>query len=137
LVKLRLKRIGKRHFPVYKIVAANSRSPRDGRFIEAVGLYNPNSEPAEITLKEERVMHWLSKGALPTETVRSLLRREGLIMKYRLMKAKIDEEGITAKMNSFYADKENKIDRIKARKLRQKQNKAKKSEQKTEVPKAE
>jgi small subunit ribosomal protein S16 len=129
--------MGKRHFPVYKIVAANSRSPRDGRFIEAVGLYNPNSEPAVITLKEERVLHWLSKGALPTETVRSLLRREGLIMKYRLMKAKIDEEGIAAKMNSFYADKENKIDRIKARKLRQKQNKAKKSEQKTEVPKAE
>lgn len=129
--------MGKKHFPVYKIVAANARSPRDGRFIEAVGSYNPNAEPAEVTLKEERVLHWLNRGALPTDTVRSLLRREGLIMKFRLMKAKVDEEAITAKMNSFYADKPNKIDRIKARKIRQKQSKAKKTEQKTEESKAE
>jgi len=137
LVKLRLKRIGKKHFPVYKIVAANARSPRDGRFIEAVGSYNPNSEPAEVTLKEERVLHWLNRGALPTDTVRSLLRREGLIMKFRLLKAKVDEEAITAKMGNFYADKPNKIERLKARKIRQKQSKSKKTEQKTEEPKAE
>ena len=137
MVKLRLKRIGKKHFPVYKIVAANARSPRDGRFIEAVGSYNPNSEPAEVTLKEERVLHWLNRGALPTDTVRSLLRREGLIMKFRLLKAKVDEEAITAKMGNFYADKPNKIERLKARKIRQKQSKSKKTEQKTEEPKAE
>lgn len=137
MVKLRLKRIGKKHFPIYKIVAANARSPRDGRFIEAVGTYNPNTEPAEVTLKEERVFHWMDRGALPTNTVRSLLRREGLIMKFRLLKAKVDKEAIADKMNTFYADKPNKIERLKARKIRQKQSKAKKAEQKTEETKAE
>jgi len=135
LVKLRLKRMGKKKAPLYKIVAADSRSPRDGRFIESVGNYNPHAEPAQVVLKEERVIHWLTKGAKPTETVRNLLRREGLIMKMRLLKSKASEEKVSEKMQQFIDDKANKLERAKARKLRQKENKALKK--KSEEPKAE
>jgi len=135
LVKLRLKRMGKKKAPLYKIVAADSRSPRDGRFIESVGNYNPHAEPAQVVLKEERVIHWLTKGAKPTETVRNLLRREGLIMKMRLLKSKASEEKVSEKMQQFIDDKANKLERAKARKLRQKENRAQKK--KSEEPKAE
>lgn len=135
MVKLRLKRMGKKKAPLYKIVAADSRSPRDGRFIESVGNYNPHAEPAQVVLKEERVIHWLTKGAKPTETVRNLLRREGLIMKMRLLKSKASEEKVSEKMQQFIDDKANKLERAKARKLRQKENKALKK--KSEEPKAE
>jgi len=135
LVKLRLKRMGKKKAPLYKIVAADSRSPRDGRFIESVGNYNPHAEPAQVVLKEERVIHWLTKGAKPTETVRNLLRREGLIMKMRLLKSKASEEKVSEKMHQFIDDKANNLERAKARKLRQKENRAQKK--KSEEPKAE
>ncbi len=135
MVKLRLKRMGKKKAPLYKIVAADSRSPRDGRFIESVGNYNPHAEPAQVVLKEERVIHWLTKGAKPTETVRNLLRREGLIMKMRLLKSKASEEKVSEKMQQFIDDKANKLEREKARKLRQKENRAQKK--KSEEPKAE
>ncbi|HWQ82074.1 MAG TPA: 30S ribosomal protein S16 [Ignavibacteria bacterium] len=135
MVKLRLKRMGKKKAPLYKIVAADSRSPRDGRFIESVGNYNPHAEPAQVVLKEERVIHWLTKGAKPTETVRNLLRREGLIMKMRLLKSKASEEKVSEKMQQFIDDKANKLERAKARKLRQKENRAQKK--KSEEPKAE
>ncbi|MGV8017388.1 MAG: 30S ribosomal protein S16 [Ignavibacteria bacterium] len=127
--------MGKKKAPLYKIVAADSRSPRDGRFIESVGNYNPHAEPAQVVLKEERVIHWLTKGAKPTETVRNLLRREGLIMKMRLLKSKASEEKVSEKMQQFIDDKANKLERAKARKLRQKENRAQKK--KSEEPKAE
>ncbi len=81
-VKLRLKRMGAKQRPFYRIVAADSRSPRDGRFIEVVGTYNPISKPAEININEELVMKWLNNGALPTETVRNILSKEGIMAKY-------------------------------------------------------
>ncbi len=79
MVKLRLKRIGAKKRPSYRIIATESSSPRDGRFIEQVGFYDPLTEPPTITLKEDRVRHWLSVGAQPSDTVRSLLRRQGVI----------------------------------------------------------
>ena len=79
MVKLRLKRMGAKRRPSYRIIATESSSPRDGRFIEQVGFYDPLTEPATITLNEERVRHWLSVGAQPSDTVRSLLRRQGII----------------------------------------------------------
>jgi len=81
-VKLRLKRMGAKQKPFYRIVAADSRSPRDGRFIEAVGTYNPVKQPAEIKVDEELALKWLNNGAEPTETVRAILRKEGIIAKY-------------------------------------------------------
>lgn len=135
MVKLRLKRMGKKHIPLYKIVAADARSPRDGRFIESVGHYNPHTDPMLITFKEDRVLYWLNNGAQPTETVKSLLRKEGVMMKYRLSKSKISAEKIEEKINQFIADKPAKVARAKARKVRQKETKAKKAEAKTEESK--
>ena len=91
MVKLRLRRAGKKKHPIYKIVAADIRSPRDGRFIETVGQYNPNINPILLTVKEERVFHWLRKGAQPTDTVRSLLQRNGLWLRWTLTRRGVDE----------------------------------------------
>lgn len=76
-VKLRLMRMGKRKQPTYRVVAADSRSPRDGRFIEIVGTYEPRAEPSVVKIDNDRAAHWLSKGAQPTETVRKLLQISG------------------------------------------------------------
>ena len=81
-VKLRLKRMGSKKRPFYRIVAADSRSPRDGRFIEIVGTYNPITEPAEIKIKEDIALKWLNNGAIPTDTVRSLLSNQGIMKKF-------------------------------------------------------
>lgn len=81
-VKIRLRRIGAKRKPMYRIVIADSHAPRDGRFIETVGHYNPLVNPAEIAVNAERVHEWLRWGAQPTETVRSLLARIGVWQKF-------------------------------------------------------
>lgn len=81
-VKLRLKRMGSKGKPYYRVVAADSRSPRDGRIIETVGNYNPTKNPAEIHIDEELAMKWLKNGAQPTDTVRSILSKEGIMKKF-------------------------------------------------------
>ncbi|CDF11031.1 30S ribosomal protein S16 [Mycoplasma sp. CAG:776] len=81
-VKLRLKRMGAKQKPFYRIVAADARSPRDGRFIETVGTYNPVSKPASVSIDEEKALKWLNNGAIPTDTVRSILSKEGIMTKY-------------------------------------------------------
>lgn len=82
MVRLRSQRFGTHKKPVYRIVATDSRNPRDGRFIEVVGTYNPLTEPATISFNEEKVLYWLSKGAKPTDTVKSLLVKENIIEKF-------------------------------------------------------
>ena len=82
-VKLRLKRMGSKQKPFYRVVAADSRSPRDGRFIETVGTYNPIKNPAEVNIDEEKAIKWLNNGAQPTDTVKSLLSRTGVWSKYK------------------------------------------------------
>src|SRR5689334_23530993 len=77
-VKLRLTRVGSKKNPVYRIVAADSRSPRDGKFLEIVGRYNPQTDPSTIDIDEERVRDWLSKGAQPSDTVARLLKIKGV-----------------------------------------------------------
>lgn len=79
MLKLRLRRMGAKHQPSYRIVVADARSPRDGRFVEMVGIYNPKTNPLTLRVDEERVKHWLSVGAQPTDTVRALLVRAGII----------------------------------------------------------
>lgn len=76
--KIRLKRIGAKKKPFYRIVVADSRAPRDGRFIEEIGTYNPNVDPAEIVVDAEKAQKWLSTGAQPSDTVRSLLKKAGV-----------------------------------------------------------
>ena len=78
-VNLRLKRMGSKKRPFYRIVAADSRSPRDGRFIEEIGTYNPISTPAEVKINEELANKWLDNGAQPTDTVRDLLKKQGIL----------------------------------------------------------
>ena len=81
-VKLRLKRMGAKKAPFYWVVAADARSPRDGRFIEELGYYNPKTEPATVSLKEEAILAWLNNGAQPTDTVRTLLSKAGIMTKF-------------------------------------------------------
>jgi small subunit ribosomal protein S16 len=86
-VKIRLKRVGKKKAPSYRVVVADSRSPRDGRIIENIGWYNPLVEPSAINIDEEKALGWLKNGAQPTESVNSLLRRTGLLERFEQMKA--------------------------------------------------
>lgn len=86
-VKIRLKRMGAKKRPFYRVVIADSRSPRDGRFIETVGTYNPIAQPAEITLDEDKILAWLNNGAQPSETVRNLLSHAGILAKFAETKA--------------------------------------------------
>ena len=78
-VKIRLTRTGAKKAPTYRVIVADSRSPRDGRFIEELGHYNPRTEPVEIVINEERAKVWLKNGAQPTETVKSLLKRSNIV----------------------------------------------------------
>jgi small subunit ribosomal protein S16 len=75
-VKIRLARHGAKKKPFYRIVVADSEKPRDGKFLENVGTYDPLKDPAEVTLKSERIKHWIDEGAIPTDTVKSILKRE-------------------------------------------------------------
>ena len=81
-VKMRLKRMGAKKRPFYRIVVADSRSPRDGRFIEEVGYYNPIENPAVVKVDKELTMKWLNNGATPTDTVRDILSKEGILKEF-------------------------------------------------------
>ncbi|MBW2539536.1 MAG: 30S ribosomal protein S16 [Deltaproteobacteria bacterium] len=76
-VKIRLARHGAKKRPFYRIVVANSENPRDGRFLEIVGTYNPLPDPVKVSIKQERIKYWMDQGAIPTDTVKSLLKKEG------------------------------------------------------------
>ncbi len=82
MVKIRLSRVGRKHRPAYRVVVADSRSPRDGAFIEIIGHYNPLLDPAGIDINEEKALKWLNCGAQPTDTVSSLLRKLGITDKF-------------------------------------------------------
>ena len=82
MVNIRLKRMGAKKAPFYRIVVADSRSPRDGAFIEKIGTYNPLTNPAEIKVDEELTLKWLNNGAVPTDTVRNLLSKVGVMKKF-------------------------------------------------------
>jgi len=86
-VKIRLRRMGAQKQPHYRVVVADSRQPRDGKFIEIIGHYHPLKNPAEVVIKDERALYWLERGALPTETTRSLLRKAGIWARFAEAKA--------------------------------------------------
>ena len=85
-VKIRLKRMGAKKKPFYRLVVADSRSPRDGRFIEEVGFYNPISHPAEVRIEDEKVIKWMLNGAQPTDTVKDLFKKYGVMEKFEQSK---------------------------------------------------
>lgn len=81
-VRIRLRRMGAKKQPFYRLVVADSRSPRDGRFLDEIGYYNPTTEPATLKIEEEKALDWMFKGAQPSETVRALLSGNGLLKKF-------------------------------------------------------
>ncbi|NMA68633.1 MAG: 30S ribosomal protein S16 [Desulfitobacterium sp.] len=81
--KIRLRRMGAKKNPFYRLVVADSKSPRDGRFIEEIGYYDPTKQPAVINIDEEKAMKWLASGAQPSDTAKSLLRKTGILAKYQ------------------------------------------------------
>lgn len=85
-VKIRLKRMGSKRSPFYRLVIADSRSPRDGRFVEEIGTYNPLTEPAKIQIDEDRALYWLGSGAQPSDKVRYLFHLEGIMTKFHEQK---------------------------------------------------
>ncbi len=127
-VKLRLRRMGKKKQPIYKVVAADTRSPRDGKFLEAVGIYNPLTNPHTVDLKEDRVHYWLDNGAQPTDTVKSLLRQKGITLKKELTKKKLSEEKIQEELENWQKLKEagaaKKVQKKKSKKELAKEQKA-------------
>ncbi len=112
-VKIRLARHGRKRNAYYHIVAADSRAPRDGKFIERLGNYNPNTNPATIELDFEKALDWLQKGAQPTDTARAILSYKGVMMKKHLLdgvkKGAFDEAAAEEKFNKWMADKDAKI----------------------------
>lgn len=98
--------MGKKKQPIYKMVAADSRSPRDGKFLEAVGFYNPLTKPHTLELKEDRILYWLNVGAQPTHTVKSLLRQKGITLKKELISKGLDEEKVKSEMENWQKMKE-------------------------------
>jgi small subunit ribosomal protein S16 len=100
--------MGKKRQPIYKVVAADERSPRDGKFIEAIGLYNPITDPATIDIKDDRALYWLGVGAQPTTTVKGLLSKKGILYRRELLKSGLSEEEVTLKLEEWAKNKEAK-----------------------------
>ena len=112
--KMRLQRFGKKRSPFYHIIIADGRAPRDGRYIEKIGTYNPIPNPAEIKLDFDKALDWLQKGAQPTETMRAILAYKGVLYKHHLIKGvkkgALTEAEVEAKFQSWQADKDAKIE---------------------------
>ncbi len=115
--KIRLQRHGRKGYAFYPIVVADSRAPRDGRFIERIGSYNPNTNPATITLNFERALYWVTVGAQPTDTVRSILSNEGVLMMKHLLggvkKGAFDQAEAEKRFNAWKAKKDAKTNALK------------------------
>ncbi len=117
--KIRLQRNGRKSYAFYSIVIADSRAPRDGRFTEKIGTYNPNTNPATVDLNFERALHWVLCGAQPTDTVRNILSNEGVYMKKHLLggvaKGAFNEEQAEAKFNAWKENKQTGLANLKAK----------------------
>lgn len=115
--RIRLQRRGRKGYAFYSIVIADARAPRDGRFIEKIGTYNPNTNPAAVDLNFERALHWVLVGAQPTDTVRNLLSREGVYMKKHLLggvaKGAFNEAEAETKFEAWKNDKQNGLKALK------------------------
>lgn len=108
---IRLKRMGSKKRPFYRLIAADSRKPRDGRFIETLGFYNPISQPAEIKFNEALVFKWLERGAVITTSAASLLRREGYLQKWELMKQGVTGDLLETRMESIRNGQRSRMER--------------------------
>jgi len=123
--KIRLQRHGRKGYAYYHIVVADSRAPRDGRFIERIGSYNPNTNPATVDLNFDRALYWVQVGAQPTDTARNLLSDKGVYLKKHLLggiqKGALTEEAAEQKFNAWQNEKENKLRDLKTKLITSKQ----------------
>ncbi len=129
--KIRLQRHGHKDYAFYPIVIADSRAPRDGRFIERIGSYNPNTNPATISLNFERALYWVNVGAIPTDTVRNILSREGVMLMKHLQggvkKGAFDEAEAQRRFEAWKAEKAAKLEAVKNQEREGKKAAAKKA----------
>jgi small subunit ribosomal protein S16 len=128
-VKIRLQRHGRKGYAYYHIVIADSKAPRDGKFIERIGSYNPNTNPATINLKFDRALYWLTTGAQPTDTTRNILSDEGVLLKKHLLegvkKGAFDEAEAEKRFDTWKAGKESNLTKTKEQLIAEKQAAAK------------
>ncbi len=103
MVRIRLRRVGSAHQPQYRVIVADKESPRDGRFIEIVGQYNPRTEPGTIVFDEDRIYHWLSVGAQPSESVQKLFKIVKLDDRFNRFKAGEDKDALLVEAKSVYS----------------------------------
>lgn len=122
---MRLQRHGRKGYAYYHIVIADSRAPRDGRFIERIGSYNPNTNPATVNLKFDKALYWLQTGAQPTDTVRNILSHEGVLMKKHLLegvkKGAFNEAEAEKRFDAWMKDKTSKVEKTKEQLAAEKQ----------------
>ncbi len=127
--KIRLQRHGRKNYAFYPIVIADSRAPRDGKFIERIGSYNPNTNPATVTLNFERALYWINCGAQPTDTVRTILSNEGVMLMKHLQggvkKGAFDQAEAERRFAAWKANKQSKAEALKAEEAGRKQLDAK------------
>jgi small subunit ribosomal protein S16 len=102
MVRIRLRRVGLRHQPSYRVVVADKESPRDGRFLEVIGVYNPRTEPFTLEIKEDRVYHWMSNGAQPSESLAQLFKSTGIQDRFNRLKAGESQETLLAEAKAFF-----------------------------------
>lgn len=127
--------MGKKKQPIYKVVAADERSPRDGRIIEALGMYNPITDPATVEIKEERVLYWLGVGAQPTQTVKGILSRKGILYRKELLKSGLSEEEVNLKIDEWLKQQDEKVSLKAEKKAKAKAQKKEVKEEADEVKK--
>lgn len=125
-VKIRLQRHGRKGYAYYHIVVADSRASRDGKFVERIGSYNPNTNPATIDLKFDKALYWLQTGAQPTDTTRNILSHEGVLLKKHLLegviKGAFDTEEAEKRFDAWKATKESSVTKVKEQLLSQRQS---------------
>ncbi|RKY83279.1 30S ribosomal protein S16 [candidate division KSB1 bacterium] len=129
-VKIRLKRMGKKKRPFYRIVVSDSRSPRDGKFIEKIGHYNPITDPREVVINEERAIYWLTRGAIPTDTVKSLFKEKGINIRFDLMRKGKSEKEIIEELRKYEVlmlEKRKKQEVLRLSKMKEKEKKVEES----------
>ena len=139
-VRLRLRRMGKKKQPFYRIVAIDSRVSRNGEYLENIGYYNPLPNPIDLNVKAERALYWLQNGAQPSDTVKSLLRKKGVMLRFDLLKKGKSEEEINQEVQKwqlFQEERMKKYEAAKAQESRQKEEDVKKAEKAEESKKEE
>ena len=126
--KIRLKRIGRRNRPFYRLIVIDSRKRRDGAAIEQVGWYNPIDSENSYQIKDDRILHWLGEGAIPSNAVKKIMKREGLALRWHLMQQGVDEKEIEKELKKWELNRENVLAAREAKEAEKRSNKKDKSQ---------